>query len=340
MPEGPLVLGERRRAGKNGAWSLDAADGTLSGEHEFLMWDDLVRKHWLGNPWALLRHGVSAYGRIFAWLDKELQTKVPRGSLITLYYPGATFILLPLLLGLLGWFVARNRLGGWLALPLAAGLGAGVAWYLLHKIHSLWLLRFVIFNDQLARREVDPAVWDRIDAFAQRIHAVLDEEWDEVLFVSHSNGAVLAVPVMARLLELRGGRLPEHFAQVSLGGCVQLLAARRDAPWFMAALDALAGGGWLWLDIGSLTDGACVPLVEPCLGRPVPRPAGLQQLSPRWFAYCDPAKYKARRSDKYLTHFDYLRRLDRPSALDYLGLVAAARPLAASIAAFKAENNG
>jgi hypothetical protein len=41
--------------------------------------------------------------------------------------------------------------------------------------------------------------------------------------------------------------------------------------------------------------------------------------------------------DKYLTHFDYLRRLDRPSPLDYLGLTASPRPLAASIAAFATE---
>lgn len=336
--EAHLELGPRRRLGANSAWSLESAAGDVSGEHEFLMWDDLVRKHWLSNPWSLFRHACVAYAHFVARLDRALMPAVPRGSLVALYYPGATFVLLPLVLALLGWLGLRVFVADWLSLVVAAAFGVGVAWLLLRKIHSLWLLRFVIFNDQLARRAVDPAVWDRIEAFAQRLNAALDEGWDEVLFISHSNGTVMAMPVMARLLALREGQIPAHFAQVTLGGCVQLLAGRRDAAWFAGVLDEIGQGGWLWLDLGSPTDGACVPLVDPCLGRPVPRPAGLEQLSPRWFRYCDGESYAARRSDKYLIHFDYLRRLNRPSSLDYLGLVAVSRPLSASIAAFKAEN--
>jgi hypothetical protein len=338
-PDGPFTLTERGRRGKNAIWTLRARDGSVESEQEFLVWDDLVRAHWLTRPWDLLRHAVVAYWRLLRHLDKPLERKVPDGSRFTLYYPGATFLGLPLILALVS-FLAMRGLVGWGAIPFAAGAGLGLAWWLLRKIHSLWLLRFVIFNDQLARREVSPKVWERIEAFAQRIAAVLDEQWDEVVFVSHSNGTVLAVPIMARLLELRGGVLPAHFAMVTLGGCVQLLAARRDAAWFGQALDALGQGGWLWLDMGSPTDGACVPLVEPCLGRAVARPEGLVQLSPRWFRYCDSANYAARRRNKYQTHFDYLRRLDRPSALDYLGITGSARGLAASIAAFEAENHG
>lgn len=41
-----------------------------------------------------------------------------------------------------------------------------------------------------------------------------------------------------------------------------------------------------------------------------------------------------------MTHFDYLRRLDHPSPLDYLGLVASLRPLAASVAEFEDQRHG
>jgi hypothetical protein len=335
-----LTLTERRREGKNAAWALSDQAGSLTTEFEYLVWDDLVRQHWISNPLAMLASAVEAYHYILRHRDRPLERMVPGGSRFTLYAPGLALILLPLLFALIGWGVLRLWLGDGAALALALAAGTGLSLFILKRMHSLWILRFVIFNDLLARRRVAPALWDRLDAFAARLDAALGEDWDEVLFVSHSNGAVLSVPVMARLLALRGGALPPHYAMATLGGCIQFLAARRDAVWFAQDLDSLGQGGFLWLDIGSLTDGACVPLVDPCLGRPVPRPAGLVQLSPRWFKYCDPAKYQARRRDKYLTHFDYLRRLDRPSALDYLGLTAAARPLAASIAAFEAEQNG
>jgi hypothetical protein len=70
-------------------------------------------------------------------------------------------------------------------------------------------------------------------------------------------------------------------------------------------------------------------------GWPAPRPDG--RAGPAFAALVrvlQPAT-AARRKDKYLTHFDYLRRLDRPSPLDYLGLTCSGQPLAANIAAFR-----
>ncbi len=129
--------------------------------------------------------------------------------------------------------------------------------------------------------------------------------------------------------------LPSRVALVTLGASLPMLASRRDARDFAGTMAKLAQGRFAWLDIGSPSDGAATPLVDPWLGRAPARHAGLVQLSPRWFAFCDAQTYAARRKDKYLTHFDYLRRLDRPSPLDYLGLTCSDQPLAASIAAFR-----
>jgi hypothetical protein len=156
------------------------------------------------------------------------------------------------------------------------------------------------------------------------------------LLITHSNGSILSVPLTARLLD-RHAAPAGPFALVTLGSCIQLVASRRDAAWYHALLDQLAAADFRWLDIASITDGACIAQRRCALAARQENPPGAVQVSPRWFRYCDPAKYEARRRDKYQTHFDYLRRLDRPSALDYIGLIAAARPLAASIDAFKAE---
>jgi hypothetical protein len=206
------------------------------------------------------------------------------------------------------------------------------------RSNGLWLLRFILFNDLLARGRTDATLAARLDEFAATISASLAEDWDEVLLVTHSNGSILAMPVIARLLELQQGELPDHFSLVTLGGSIPLVGFRRDAGAFHVDLDRVATANFRWLDLGSITDGASIPLVNPCLTRPVGPPPGLIQLSPRWHRYCDPATYAARRADKYLTHFDYLRRLDKPSALDYIGLTCTPRPLAESIAAFGREN--
>ncbi len=331
-----LSLSEPRRAGKDMAWTV-AGDG-VEAQFHFLAWDDLVRRHWVKAPPALLAATVRAYWGFVTQAQWHRTAKVPGGSKFTLFYPGATLIGVPLLLAMLVGGLLRWLVPGWLALAGALVAGFGLGWWLLVRIHSLWLLRFIIFNDRFARRATGPALDERLAQFAATITTALDEDWDEVLLVTHSNGSILAVPVLAQVLAARGGELPGNFAFVSLGGCVQLLEFRRDAPQFRAQLATLARGRLAWLDVGSLTDGAAIPLVDPWLGHAPCPPHDLTQLSPRWFRYCDPATYKARRADKYATHFDYLRRLDRASPLDYLGLTCAARALAVSIAAFEADN--
>jgi hypothetical protein len=337
-PETPLTVSGRSRHGQNVSWSAADGAGTVETRFEFLVWDDLVRRHWVKQPLSLLWQDIRTNWNMLRRLDRRLAMQWPPGSRFTLFYPGLTFIGVPMLLMLLGWAGLRLWLPALPAAGLSVAAGLGLAVFLLRKKHSIWLLRFVIFNDLLARRRTVPELDQRLEDFAAAIATAFGEDWDEVLFVTHSNGSILAVPVLARLLERHGGALPAHFALITLGCCIQLLAARRDAKWYHALLERVSTGRFAWLDIGSMTDGACAPLVDPCQGMAVSRPAGLVQLSPRWFRYCDPATYRRRRRDKYNTHFDYLRRLDRASPLDYLGLTCAARPLAASIAAFEAEN--
>ncbi len=338
-----LTLGARRKAGRDSAWDVTRSDGAGLTQFHFLAWDDLVRLHWPKGALPLFGQMIATYWRYFIQGRWSETASVPRGSKIALIFPALMLARVALPGTLLLWLVLGLGFHaiGWpwvLALLPAALLAMLLAIPVVERAHGLWLLRFVMFNDLLARERTDPALAVRLDEFAATISASLDDNDDEVLLVTHSNGSILAMPVMARLLELRGGVLPDNFTLVTLGGSIPLVGFRRDARAFHAVLDLVATAQFRWLDIGSITDGASIPLVNPCLSRPVGPPPGLVQLSPRWHRYCDPATYRARRADKYLTHFDYLRRLDRPSALDYIGLTCAPRPLSQSIAAFEAEN--
>ncbi len=337
------VSSRQRSVGRDSTWEVTRSDGAGTTQFRFLAWDDVVRMHWPKGALTLVSRMIAAYWRYLRQGRWRETGSVPRGSKIALIFPGMVLGRTALAITLLAWLVLLPiflwlHWPGLLALLPAAAIGVGVGLAQVERSNGLWLLRFILFNDLLARDRTDPLLAARLDEFAATISASLDEDWDEVQLVTHSNGSILAIPVLARLLTLRGGDLPGHFSLVTLGGSIPLVGFRRDATAFHALLDRVAAAQFRWLDIGSITDGASIPLVNPCLTRPVGPPPGLIQFSPRWHRYCDPATYQARRADKYMTHFDYLRRLDKPSALDYIGLTCAPRPLAQSIAAFEAEN--
>ncbi|MDB5685640.1 MAG: hypothetical protein JWR77_229 [Rhizorhabdus sp.] len=334
-----LEVGKRRRLPPHSvAWDVKDKGVDAVTDYQFLGWDDVVRAHWVKNPLALFRRSVTAYYNFTRWLDWPIVNRFPRGVRIAFYYPGVSAVLLPILFGLLLWFPAVAMLGWAWGIAAAVLIGVAVSMFIVRKIQGFWLLRFIIFNDTLASEKLEPDIEARMAEFVETIRASFDEDWDEILFVTHSNGSIMGIPMMARLLDACSGALPDRFAFVTLGSCIPLIGCRKDSHRFHGLLDRVGQGEFRWLDIGSITDGACIAGIDPCVSTPHPRRANLFQTSPRWFKYCDPATYDARRRNKYEVHFDYLRSFDRLSPLDYIAISSGARPLAASIEAFKADN--
>ena len=338
-----ISVGKRRRAPPHSvAWTIsDKGEGRpeVETDYVFLGWDDVVRTHWVKNPLALLKRSVAAYWNFTRLLDWPIVKSFPFGVRFAFYYPGVSTILLPILFGILLWLPFAALLGWRWGLAAAALIGVAVAMFVVKKIQGFWLLRFIIFNDTLAGDRLPADVDARLEEFAGQIRASFAEDWDEILFVTHSNGSIMAVPIMARLLAECGNSLPGRFSLVTLGSCIALIGNRKDSKRFHGLLEQVGQGDFRWLDIGSVTDGACIAGIDPCISCARPRRARLFQTSPRWFRYCDPGSYQARRRNKYETHFDYLRTFDRISPLDYIALSTGARPLDQSIAAFKAENH-
>jgi hypothetical protein len=320
-------------------WTIDDTNPDTHTDYVFLGWDDVIRDHWDRNPFKLLAKSVRAYWNFLRLVDWSIFHRFPRGTKITIYYPGVSAILLPILCGLLLWLPAELVIPWPWDLISTAIISVIVAMVIVNKIQGFWLIRFIIFNDMLARRGLPRDVADRMDEFALMIADSLDQDWDEVLFVSHSNGSIMSIPVLARLCDPRGRNLPDNFSFISLGSCITLVSIRQDAHLFRADLDKVADTDFAWLDLGSITDGACIAGLDPCVTCPPDRRARLLQLSPRWFKYSDPATYKARRRNKHEVHFDYLRTFHKLSALDYIALSSGARPLSASIEAFKADTD-
>ncbi len=317
-------------------WTVTNATDDVATDYSFLRWEDLVQRAWIRSPFALALAAVRTYAGLVRHIDVPLGKSVPKGPIITMFYPPLASVLLPLLLGLLPFLLALIWLPWWAALLIGAGVGIAIATPILKRAHTPWLLRFFIFNLGPDSNEADPAMAERLDRFADEIGAALDADYDEVLVVTHSNGSILAVPLMTRLLAVRGATMPAHFALVTFGQCIPLAIARKTATGFRDQLRALGDGDFRWVDIGSPPDGAAfhnVDTVSLVGGKGRPR---LDMLSPRFHLFYDPETYHSGWSNKYDVHFDYLRVADRISPLDYPSITTAPHGIDASVTAFRA----
>ena len=333
-----VTVSERRRGANNSVeWRVENESRGVETDYTFLAWDDIIRRSWIVNPATLLGRSARTYWNYVRLLDWPRVSRLPQGPLVTLFYPALSTVLIPLLLLALVWGTVSLWVPGGIAflLGLAVALAAGFA--ILHRMKSFWLLRFFIFNDELTRGTEDPELMQRLGLFADRIAAELaTDDHDEVLLITHSNGSILSVPLMAMLMDRFGPIFPERFTLLTLGQCIPLLAQRRDARPFHADLAKVATASFDWVDIGYMPDGAAFSKVDPF--GPVHHGGNvrLEQLSPRFFAFWNKAAYNKRRKNKYELHFDYLRCGDRPSPIDHVSMTAGRRPLRDALDAFKA----
>ncbi|SEI92948.1 hypothetical protein SAMN05428950_101599 [Sphingomonas sp. OV641] len=333
----PASVSPRRRAGAfRTDWSILNSTHDVSTEYSFLRWDDIVRKAWIRSPFALAARAWRAYRAYIAHLDFETGKRLGKGPLITLFYPPILSIALPLLLTLIIGGLAAIWLPGSVAFAIGLVAAILISAPLLKKWHAPWLLRFFVFNSELSGGEADPEIEARLDNFAEEICASLDQDWDEIILLTHSNGSILSVPLMVRVLERRGDQMPPNFTLVTMGHCIPLVACRRDATHFHDQLRRLATADFRWVDIGSPPDGAAYFGVNPmAIVAPDPRPR-MDLLSPRFHLFYNPETYHKGYANKYEIHFDYLRMGDRRSPLDFPSLMTAARPIDASVAEFRA----
>lgn len=331
----PVTVSPRRK-GESGVQEWDVVSPACETRVGFLRWDDLVSRVWVRAPHRLGWRALAAYAGYLAHLDIAYGWRTKRGVIITLFYPLVAALLLPLVIGApVAWVSALAGLPGWMAALVGLAVGVGTARPLLGKLRACWLVRLFIFNHDCAACGFSPEITERIDAFAASLATALESDADEVLLVAHSNGAVLAVPLLLRLLELRGGNLPANFTLVTMGNCIPLLGARRDAVTYQGMLRALSGHAFDWIDIGSPPDGACFSLSDPFEPSGSHGAVRLVMLSPRFHRFWKPENYHTGWASKYEVHFDYLRCGDSISPIDYPSLTVAPRPVADSVAMFR-----
>jgi hypothetical protein len=378
-----LVGGRRRSSPVVSGWPVDARFGTgsnalgVEAEIEFLRWDDIVRAHWtrsrwwvmvgaLLSTWRQVRNGV---------LWRILKTSWP--AFVVLAMPPILVLLLAAMavFGLfgVGVLIAREFVvtGAVVAAIGAAGWRALARWAE-ERVQMAWLMRSTRFILKQARGDT-PELEARLDMFGERIASAWTRgEFDEVLVVGHSSGAMLAVSAVARALKRvgpgpsgagssRAGSVPggavtaasdgsPHglppsvpLSLLTLGECIPMLSYQPEASTFRDELASLACSNSVeWIDFTAPPDGCCFALVDPTEAAAWTRmPAGVdpsrrwnspKRLSARFAQMFTPARYEQLRRDKYRCHFQYLMATERPVDYDYFAITAGPTRLAARFA--------
>lgn len=305
---------------------------TINTDYRFLSWDDIVRQNWETNIFRLLANmlmgyagyaSCGAFGRIRA---------SHRGPFFGMLYPIAFLALIAILSLLVGGALAVTgiSLGLHAATSCALGLIAATAcgWMGLKqadRLGVLWLLRtglaVITWGESMPE-----SLSQRIIEFSELIKRDQEEAaCDEVILVGHSVGSILAVSVLARMLENSTENQTRNLILVTLGQCIPLLSLVPNAAAFRQDLKSLAEHPSVpWLDMAARADPLCFSQISPAEALDIDSSAvkwpRMHVVRP--FRMFSPEKYKTLRRNKLRLHFQYLMSSELQTDYDYFLMTA------------------
>jgi len=314
----------------------------VAAEFEFLGWDDIVRH-------SIRPSLIYVYSLMFRTLWIYLASgaigamrRLRSGPLIAGLAPAGLMVFYLVYAGLIGLALGLVVTGP-IGAPAVAGLIAGAAgWFLaMHCTRAFeeQMMIYFMVNDlgysAKERGRYPGPLSERLDAFAERIHAALvSRDYDEVLVVGHSSGAQLAVTAMARCLRKHGHAGEVRLGLLTLGQSIAMTSFLPDAHELRADLATLADDARVfWLDVTAPGDGACFALTDPAAtcrargrGAQTPNPLVISAAFRQTMAPGELRRYRWR---LLRLHFQYLCTFARPGSFDYFRITAGPRSLAA-----------
>lgn len=346
-PEGSkstIEVGARHTDKENLSWDVTATakDQTTHTEFKFMAWDKIIRKHWPKtrfSSWLEFAKTTPTYLRSGFFQKAWLLSRPATGLL---FFPNLLIVLtlLAMLLSALMTFNlgSASGLNTWLA-SLISLAPAWALWRLAHWYEASrdlgWTMRSYAFTSRQSKSQV-PELDARLNDFAQQlVSQVKKNQDDEILVIGHSSGAVMAVSIMARAIELYPD-LAKHKSEISLltlGQCLPMLALLPGAKTFRAELYTLAHTkGLFWTDISSPSDRCCVAMLDPYISCEV-EPAPVQQgsdfiaVNPLFHQLFAEQSYNALKKNAFQMHFQYLKAPPSLGDYDYFEISAGALSL-------------
>jgi hypothetical protein len=355
-----LEVGDRQKLGLHlSAWSvkfnaapLPAQETTESTHTDYLFaqWDDIVRAHWAR---------MGTLGEKWRWLKTFLATQwffIQDGAvlrMLRLAWPPVVALVAPLLLlmavlvaGLATPLVSWWTFTAWgvaqaayfwqkMALTVAiclviSGLLVWLVRSLERKFHMLWLMRSYIFTYQQAHGLV-PGLDARLQELGSVVRRTMDSgQYDEVLVVGHSSGAIMATAALAYAFDTppdpKTNTHPAAVGLVTLGQCIPMLSSISIATKFRAQLKQIAQSNSItWVDFCAPSDGCCFAFVDATALSGAANNLYSSQpklLSPRLQTLFTAQDYQALCRHRFDLHFQYIHAGNLPGDYDYFAITA------------------
>jgi hypothetical protein len=327
---GPRITNKDSLSWNVTSTSNDDTEQTTQTEFKFMAWDGIIRKHWPKgrfNSWLEYAKTTPTY-LLSGFFQKAWLLGRPATGL--LFFPNVLIILtlLAMVLSTIVMFkvVSGFRLDTWAATAISLAppwaLWRWAHWYEASRDLG-WTMRSYSFTARQSKNEV-PELETRLNQFAQQlIHQVKKNQDDEILVIGHSSGAVMAVSVTARAIELYP-ELMKHKAEIgllTLGQCLPMLGLLPGARTIRSELKRIAHAKRLfWADISAPSDGCCWAMLDPYTSNgvePAPDGDGSQFLAvnPLFHELFAEQSYSDLKKNAFQLHFQYLKA--SPSIGDY-----------------------
>jgi len=235
-------------------------------------------------------------------------------------------------IGLAAAFVVSGSFGQPLALTIATGLtAAAVTLFALKPLAHRWYVNQITSCWATLRRfgRGQPTWLDgTIEAGARRlVAAAAANDTDELVLVGHSTGSVIAAAIMARALALDPdlGRRGARLVLLTLGAVMPAVALHPAAKRMRDIIERLAGEPTVaWIECQSRKDVMNFEGFDPVdgVGVHVEKRHNPLLWSVRFKDMVSPAYYQRLRWNFFRMHFQYISAGDRPTAHDYMLLIA------------------
>jgi hypothetical protein len=306
-------------------WRITASgpNWNVETQYRLVAWDEVIAKAGRGSLWTRIPYGLLAFldFTVFA-LPRYLRANWRYAGFFL--YPFVAFILLCVLalyLGRYGANISGSSLAG-----IAAGLAA---FFLLWQWPGRRMFLHLLFDDWIFSRRYlrsgDPRIDAKLDQAARElVAAARGDEADEIVVIGHSLGAVLAIELIDRALQIEPslGKKGPPIVLISVGSSILKVGLHSAAKRFHAAAERMtAAPGIFWGDYQALTDIMNFYKSDPLTAMGLPRRDIPLVRVVRIRHMLDPAIYKSIRFRPLRMHLQFVSGNNLRYAYDYFMLV-------------------
>lgn len=320
-----------RSSEKIQSWEIKSK--TTITNYNYLVWDDIVRKAWIKDIFSLYIH-LFYYCKYYIFTGATYKTiKTSPRQIYILLYP-VIYILFSLILVLFVWYYAGFSMNAIMPFYISYVLAIVPAYFLMkllmkfaEKISIFWLLSdYVFFAKYIFGKNIE--LNERIEIFTKNILNKLIEsnpnKVDEILFVTHSVGAVLLIPVLEKILT--NSNLDENkikkISILTLGEFIPLVLFLDKATVFREQMKTIANNeNIFWLDYTSVADGISFSLDY---FKSISLNVKFKQVfkSPRFHLLYEDKKYNEMKKNQFFFHFLYFMSTDKKGSYDFFRMTA------------------